>query len=201
MQQSRFSPFKRGVYGETFLHVALLFNQIEVAKLLVRKYPLLVNAIYKESTFKGQTPLHIAVIQGNIDMVKFLIAAKASVNGAHATGKFFNRHTGTVHFGDTPLHFAVSTNKLEIVKYLVKCGADLKAVDSFRFTVFHLAVTLELQEMYILLEKAARRKHGRHAADALINLRNEDGLTAFQTAAANGNHRLVNFLIEHSKII
>jgi len=66
--------------------------------------------------YKGNTPLHWAVHQGKLDVIKKLIENKANVNAKN-------------NKGNTPLHFAALKGKLDIVKYLIKKEASVNAIN------------------------------------------------------------------------
>lgn len=65
----------------------------------------------------GQTPLHIATIQGQDGIVEYLINRGASTKAKDISGS-------------TPLHEAVRYGRIEIAKKLLKSGADPNAQDS-----------------------------------------------------------------------
>ena len=65
----------------------------------------------------GQTPLHIATIQGQTGVVEYLISRGASTKAKDISGS-------------TPLHEAVRYGRVEIVSKLLKSGADPNAQDS-----------------------------------------------------------------------
>lgn len=65
----------------------------------------------------GQTPLHIATIQGQTGIVEYLIARGASTKTKDISGS-------------TPLHEAVRYGRVDIAKLLLKSGANPNAQDS-----------------------------------------------------------------------
>ena len=72
------------------------------------------------------TPLFEAVVQGNVEMVRFL------VKECHA-----DLEERVIYFMDelvTPLWCAADTNKLEVVKCLIDLGADINAASSYGST-------------------------------------------------------------------
>ena len=60
----------------------------------------------------SQTPLHLAVIEGHLEIVKYLIDKKADVNAQDRQGW-------------TPIFCACSANHLEIIDILIDNGAQL----------------------------------------------------------------------------
>ena len=62
---------------------------------------------------EGLTPLHFAVQQGNLELVRYLVESAAGVNNRDNEGL-------------TPLHFAVQQGNLEVERYLVESKADVK---------------------------------------------------------------------------
>jgi ankyrin repeat protein len=105
----------------------------------------------------GETPLMMASIGGNLDLVKTLVIQnKAQVN----------------HIGWTPLHYASSTGQLEVAQYLISNGAIIDSMSPSNTTPLMMAV-LGGNEVLIklLLDKGADLK-----------LRNDQGLTAIDIA-------------------
>ena len=68
--------------------------------------------------FSGETPLKIAVVQRNFDIVQDLLAAGADPNVPGLDGY-------------TPLHHAVSGDALEIVLALLEEGGDTSIANDF----------------------------------------------------------------------
>ncbi len=151
VEQKEFNPLARGAFGETILHTALLFNRDEIAMFIVDRFPVLINSIYKHAVYKGETAVHMAIVNQNFKMLKFLIRRGAVINGCHATGAFFKREGGTAYYGETPLHFAVCTGQVHMVEYLLQQGARIDDVDSCGNTAFHLCVYYERPDVYDLL--------------------------------------------------
>ena len=77
--QTRVDVLKE-IPGETLLHVASRNNSVNIIDLLVKKGAWYVNAGDKQ----GYTPLHEAVIRGNMQAVKKLVDLEADVNQAVA---------------------------------------------------------------------------------------------------------------------
>lgn len=75
----------------------------------------------------GRTPLHIAVSQSAIGVVKLLLKERAPVD------------TLDVVQEATPLHLAVHSNQLLIVKHLLKAKADLNLVSTSGDTPLSIA--------------------------------------------------------------
>lgn len=63
-----------------------------------------------EPNLAGNTPLHIAVCLGDLELISTLINEGADIN---AIGEF----------GGTALHFAAEEWHLEVIEYLIKNGA------------------------------------------------------------------------------
>ena len=72
------------------------------------------------------TPLHTAVVVGDVKALKLLIKKGVDVN---AIGEF----------EQTPLHLAVIYGNLKITKLLIKNGADILLVDEKNLSVLDYA--------------------------------------------------------------
>ena len=68
----------------------------------------------------GQEPLHLACLQGHLEIAQWLHSAGASLNATYST------------HGETPLHFACLKGHLEVAQWLCSAGADtfLKPISS-----------------------------------------------------------------------
>jgi|SRR4030095_7987828 ankyrin repeat protein len=74
----------------------------------------------------GETPLHVAVVQGDVAAIKTLLAAGADIN---AKGEH----------GYTALHEAVEQGKIDIVKLLLALGSSIAATNDDGLSTLELA--------------------------------------------------------------
>jgi ankyrin repeat protein len=100
-----------------------------------------VNAAEKKH---GQTPLMIAAAQGDVEMLKRLIAAKADVNQQSS-------------IGFTPLMYAVVEGNKTCVDILLKNGARVTHRSANGVTPLQLAERLKQNEIAVLLRSASRQ--------------------------------------------
>ncbi len=115
-----------------FFEITINRPYLEITKLLIEN-----GADVNAKTNDSQTPLHLAVEEGNLDIVKLLIANDADVNAKANNG--------------TPLHLAVGNyqkNHLKIAKLLIENGAD---VNAFGKTVLHSAAMCDNIELVNLI--------------------------------------------------
>lgn len=157
----------------------------------------------------GQTPLHLASIQGHETVVKYLITGNAQATVQDSTGS-------------TPLHEAVRYGNTEIAKMLLNSGADVNARDNLGKTPVLLIIPEEKRsEIYSLLtsykaDLSVKDMYGDtvlHTATmtevpasilqtlisggAEINERNKDGVTPLALAIENGVEEHIRFYAEH----
>lgn len=142
-------------------------NTLKNLQAMTRKYG--VNI----SDENGYTPLHHAVKEGHLEMVKFLIKQGASIDRGSSSGR-------------TALHSAAEFGNLDILKYLVKRGADVTNRDPLGRTVLHLAVWFDnLDTVEYLVELGVD-----------INSKDDKGRTALHLASKSGNLDILKYLVE-----
>ncbi|XP_011912892.1 PREDICTED: transient receptor potential cation channel subfamily V member 5 [Cercocebus atys] len=193
---------QRGALGETALHIAALYDNLEAALVLMEAAPELVFEPTTCEAFAGQTALHIAVVNQNVNLVRALLARRASVS-ARATGTAFCRSPrNLIYFGEHPLSFAACVNSEEIVRLLIEHGADIRAQDSLGNTVLHILIlqpnkTFACQMYNLLLSYDG---HGDHM-QPLDLVPNHQGLTPFKLAAVEGNTVMFQHLMQKRRHI
>ncbi len=135
------------------------------------------NPFIKEDEH-GETPLHVAVRAGDLEVVQYLVEAGAKVEETNSSGF-------------TALHFATFFEYTDIVKYLIKSGAKIDAKEGIRgSTVFLLAAEANYFTIIkFLLDECKDVK-------IEIDEKNNDGMTALLYAAMHGNITLLDFLIK-----
>lgn len=78
---------------------------------LLKAYPQSVNQLTQD----GVSLLHVAALDGNIDIMKILIEFHADVNKKDVNGV-------------SVLEYAVTSGQFDASQYLIKCGADMKKI-------------------------------------------------------------------------
>jgi len=162
-----------------------------------------INSIIDE---RGSTIAHLAVHQGCLEKVKFLLDAKADVNSKDVRFQTpINLATKIGHLeivqlliekggnvndeaedGMTPLHCAAYFGHFEIAKLLIEKGANINAKIKDAHTPLHFAAQVgHLEIVQLLLEKGAN-----------INEKEDNGKTPLHCAAEFGHFDVVQLLIE-----
>lgn len=123
----------------------------------------------------GITPLHLAVINGQDEIVQILLSAGAQVNSTDPTTSA------------SPLHLAALYGHLKIAGLLIQKGANVNAVMKFNITPLLVAAQFNKPEMVELLLKSK----------ANINHPDQDGYTALHFAAEKGYENITRILLTH----
>ncbi|KAG4301514.1 hypothetical protein PCK1_002227 [Pneumocystis canis] len=105
------------------LDAQYVFNEFFLASRLgdlemIQQLPLSMINMFQQDE-NGNTALHMASANGNLNVVEFLLSQLSKIN--------HERHYISIqnHRGNTPLHWAAMNGHLEVVCRLVKEGADL----------------------------------------------------------------------------
>ena len=122
----------------------------------------------------GNTPLMLATISGNIEVVKYLTSKKVNIDDKDL-------------LGDTVIFHAISSGNLELVKMFIEKAVNLNATNAQGETPLSYAVTTGNSELVkIILEKGIN-----------VDVKNQRGETPLSIAALNGDLNLVSLLLKN----
>ncbi len=130
------STAMEGGLTESPLHVALVFNHNDVAKILIQHGGAqLVMKQYRHRDYEGVTTLHLAIGKNNKEIILEMLSKldedqKKRLLGHHPCGK----HCKT---WGLPLSMSALSGNRKIFSTLLRAGADLLATDVKGNTVFH----------------------------------------------------------------
>ncbi|XP_026108273.1 tonsoku-like protein isoform X1 [Carassius auratus] len=133
------------------------------------------KSIHRRNHF-GETKLHLAVMKGDIQDIKDLITAGASVNTPD-------------YAGWTPLHEAVQRNKYDVTEILLKAGAKVNCRGLNGITPLHDAIYCQYYKIVELLLK--------YGADPLSKC--DRGKTPMDMTADRAMYILVEKYLQKSK--
>ena len=189
--------------GEDLLHLACKNGQVTLIKSLL-KANVDVNVLSSE----GLSPLHWAVIKGNLEVTKLLIREGANIeikDSKNASSPLLfacqNGRRKIVNFllemransnvmcaeGLSPLHWAVIKGNLEVTLLLKIYGANIEIKDSkWGSSPF----------LYACQNARTKIVNFLFEVGGVIKAANIDGTTAIHFATQSGNIELVNFLLQ-----
>ncbi|MBN3308495.1 TRPV6 protein, partial [Amia calva] len=207
-----------GALGETALHVAVLFDNLEASVALMEGVPDLINEPMTSDLFEGVTALHVAVLNQNVNLVRELIARGADASSPMATGWYFRKKRGgQFYFGEHVLSFAAAVGNAEILSMVIEAGADIRAQDSLGNTVLHILIlqpsnTVSCQIFNLLMQLADRQEDGGRMGGqgegkgetgqggvSLDFLPNQRGLTPLKLAAKKGNVTMFKHMVDRRR--
>ncbi|XP_050701806.1 transient receptor potential cation channel subfamily V member 5-like [Eriocheir sinensis] len=187
-----------GAVGESVLHLCVL-NATSVhndlAKRLIRHFPNLINDIYLCDEYYGENVLHIAIVNEDPAMVKFLLDNGANYH-ERCLGNFMcaedqktsrmdslehewvdlcqqTNYEGYVYWGEYPLSFAACLGQEECYRLILAKGANPDLQDTNGNTVTHMMVIYDKMDMFDMCFEAG----------ATISIRNRQGLIPLSLAA------------------
>ena len=157
--------------GHSLLHLAAELSLKELADVLIKK-GLNVNA----ENCSEETPLYLAVLYGNVEIVELLLKKGADVDSGNKRDVY------------TPLHSAAINGRTQIVEKLLERGAkvDIQA-KLFDQTPLHLAAEYDYIEIVKLLLKKG----------ADVNIQDKHGMTPLNYALRNKHLELTKILLDH----
>ena len=153
----------------------------------------------------GDYMLNVAVIEGNIEIVEYLVSQGADINIKDGSGEtplqiaihegklelinFFLSKKADVNmkdfFNETSLHEAVNKGEIEIVKLIVAHGADLNAKNNLKETPLFYAVKNNYSDIAkYLISKGSE-----------VNTKDLGGRSPLHEAAYQGSLDTVKYLI------
>ncbi|KAM4874513.1 transient receptor potential cation channel subfamily V member 6 isoform 1-T1 [Thomomys bottae] len=169
--------------------------------LLMEAAPELVFEPMTSELYAGQTALHIAVMNQNVNLVRALLARGASVS-ARATGSAFHLSPhNLIYYGEHPLSFAACVGNEEIVRLLIEHGADLRAQDSLGNTVLHILILQPNKTFACQMYNLLLSYDGGDHLQPLEMVPNHQGLTPFKLAGVEGNTVMFQHLMQKRKHI
>ena len=178
------------------------YGDLDNIKAIIRKDSTKIN----EKNEDGNTFLHIAVQEGDIDIAQYLVSQGADINAKD-------------NLDQTPLQIAIHEDNVELAKYLIYKGADVDAKNLFRQTTpLHIAVdkgNLEIAKLLVLQGANINAKNLEHESPLYIavkrsrlevakylvsqgadlNIRDKRGKYLLHEAASLGDLEQVKFLI------
>ncbi|KAJ2898981.1 hypothetical protein MKZ38_003550 [Zalerion maritima] len=161
--------------GVTWLHLAIYFGIMNLAKKVLDKNEDFVRVPMKSCTGEGETPLHWAIMYDQTEFLRLLISKGANPNAAEMVK------------GRTPLHLAVLAGSYASVDALVSAAGqvDMDEKDKAECTpLLYAARSGEHKIVKFLLSKRAN-----------INISDRDGWTPLRHAAVQGHRKVVEILL------
>ncbi|XP_037807729.1 transient receptor potential cation channel subfamily V member 5 [Lucilia sericata] len=178
---------ERGAVGETILHLCLLNASslhADLAKRLLKFYPKLIMDIYLSDEYYGESVLHIAIVNEDPAMVKYLLDANAYVE-ERCCGAFMSaedqkpsrydspdheyvgvnpitNYDGYVYWGEFPLSFAACLSQEECFRLVLARGADPDLQDTNGNNVLHMMVIYEKIDMFDVAYEVGTNVHQRN---------------------------------------
>jgi len=130
------------------------------------------NSVINFQNYDGNSPLHLAAVEGQLDIVKSLVTAGAYVNLPNLDGL-------------TPLHAAIQAGRADIAQFLILNGIFINQQDIEGDTPLHWAIRHgQYQMLNLLLDQGAA-----------FDVKNSDAETPLLLAASINDEMMVRLLI------
>jgi ankyrin repeat protein len=191
------------------LYYVAALGQLSLAKHVISKRP---QDLHTKDA-EGCTPLHIAVLAGNVEVSQLLLSLSHPINSHVPYIKGYNllhmaawkghfkitrmllEHDESMkllvntpnNYGQTPLHLASTHDHASIVALLLKFGADMETRDGYKMT------PLQCASGFIGSGKAAQLLLERGAN---FGVQNEDGQMPLHLASMHNHPNIVALLLK-----
>ena len=166
LREERLDPNFYLPNGETPLVWALKTDaKISYEKVLINSLKIKVNM----PTLRGETPLMLAAIKGNIDFAKRLLEKGADINA---------------NYGWTALHYSASTGQTEMTRFLINNGAFVNARTERGVTPLYMAARIVAAPTVEVLLQAGADK----------TMCNDQGISPSAIAQKRGDSQLAKRL-------
>ncbi|CAF3380623.1 unnamed protein product [Rotaria sp. Silwood1] len=179
------------VIGETPLHIAIVYNDINSVKLLIKHGVDVNKRVVGDFNTPEQNRKNDEHKKGRGK--KFLLPCHRD----KTSQKQFNPQNSSpesyAYYGEYPLAFAAAFGHSEIYDYLIQHGADPNMQDSYGNTILHMLVIRDRMDMF---------KHAvRHPSKkARTDIRNNSDLTPLTLAAKLGRKELFLECLELAQV-
>lgn len=178
---------------DRFLHDAATMNRLDLIEILCLGY---VDIDMNSVDSKGRTALHRAAMQGNLEVLRFLVSVGSDADASDEKGW-------------TPLHYAALDGHVEAVQLLLDYTTFAKyALTREGKTPYDLAEDNNHSDLYDVLHfsdelhRAARLDDVQEIKNSLshranVNSRDQNGWTPLHRAAFKGRIESVKLLLSH----
>ncbi|CAF2390017.1 unnamed protein product [Rotaria sp. Silwood2] len=179
------------VIGETPLHIAIFYNDINSIKLLIKHGFDVNQRVIGDFYPPGQSRNKQETKTGRQSATRRFFH-RNETSQKQISLKNANPETNA-YYGEYPLAFAAAFGYKEIYDYLIDNGADPNMQDTYGNTVLHMLVIRDRSEMF---------NHAiRHPVQkALTDIRNNEGLTPLTLASKLGRKELFLQCLELSHV-
>lgn len=188
--------------GQTALHLCCEYNQRECLSVVLSQPSF--HTCLEIRNYEGLSPLHLAVLQGHIELARMLLDAGADINAMdiksgqsplmHAVE---NNKAGMVHFliengcevnsqsysGNTALHSACGRGQVDTVRLLLKSGADSSLKNYHNDTPVMVAKNKKIAD--VLRGRGSRQIRGQEQHCAPVS---PHGSSVMENGSSSPNH-------------
>uniref|UniRef100_A0A7S0HBL6 Uncharacterized protein n=1 Tax=Hanusia phi TaxID=3032 RepID=A0A7S0HBL6_9CRYP len=154
-------------------------NSVELVRTILRRDPKAVHALRSDDS---TTPLHLAVILQDVDLVRMFISHKADV-------------TSKDHDGQTPLHVAALTGNAEITGMLVEAAKELQQLVDEKTVKGYSAIYLACWRGHLEVAQLL------HSKGAKLNQTDNEGRTMISRARDWNQTRVLEWLEQEREVI